>query len=151
MSAGHPAEAVASLLSMTGHASTIGHHWLADYRGCDAAVLADIEGIEALLVGAIRAAGATPLEHAFHRFVPDGVSGAVLLEESHITIHTWPGKGYAAVDFYTCGDTVPEAAHRHLSEGLRAEDAAVVVVQRGLDSAPSGDSPMRVIRQPDES
>jgi len=56
----------------------------------------------------------------------------VVVEESHLSIHTWPEHGYAAVDFFTCGDAIPEMAHRVLSEGLRAERAEVIFVDRGF-------------------
>jgi len=61
-------------------------------------------GIAAMMIAAAKAARATIMESAFHRFEPQGVSGTVILAESHISIHTWPEKGYAAMDFYTCGD-----------------------------------------------
>jgi hypothetical protein len=56
----------------------------------------------------------------------------VVVEESHLSIHTWPEHGYAAVDFFTCGESVPELAHKVLSEGLGAERAEIVAVDRGL-------------------
>ena len=60
------------------------------------------------------------------------MTGVVVVEESHLSIHTWPEHGYAAVDFFTCGDAIPETAHRVLSEGLRAEQAEVIFVDRGF-------------------
>jgi len=132
---------------MTAHvntSNTLGTHWVVDYRGCDAELLRDATRIEALLVKAVVAAGATPLERSFHRFEPDGVSGAVLLAESHITIHTWPDKRFAAVDFYTCGDTQPARAHDELIAGLACEDASVVVIRRGLHAEPGEQSSVLV-------
>jgi S-adenosylmethionine decarboxylase proenzyme len=77
------------------------------------------------------AAGATVVAVAFHRLVPQGVSGVVVLEESHFSIHTWPEVGYAAVDFFTCGTCRPEDGHRVLFEGLRAHRGEVLTVARG--------------------
>ena len=121
---------------MSSHVTTDGQHWLVDYRGCDVNLLRDVAALETMLVEAVKAAGAHPLERAFHPFEPEGVSGVVLLAESHITIHTWPAEGYAAVDFYTCGDTEPGRAHNYLLEHLGCADASVAVVRRGLRSRP---------------
>jgi S-adenosylmethionine/arginine decarboxylase-like enzyme len=68
----------------------------------------------------------------FQPFEPHGVSGVVVIEESHISIHTWPEHGYAAVDFYTCGHADPEIAHEFLAAGLGAAHAEVMYVDRGL-------------------
>lgn len=78
------------------------------------------------------AAGATIVNVAFHRFVPQGVSGVVVVQESHLSIHTWPELGYAAVDFFTCGDCVPEAAHKVLMEGLSASSCELMMLNRGV-------------------
>ena len=121
---------------MSSHVTTDGQHWLVDYRGCDISLLKDPRALEQVLVAAVEAAGAHPLERAFHPFEPEGVSGVVLLAESHITIHTWPTEAYAAVDFYTCGDTEPRHAHAYLIERLGCQDASVMVVQRGLRPKP---------------
>ncbi len=109
---------------------TTGRHLLVEYRGC-AALLDDQAGLEALLRAAAEAAGANVLGANFHRFRPQGVSGVVLIEESHLSIHTWPEAGYAAVDFYTCGPCDPLAAHAVIERGLRAASAEVLQVQRG--------------------
>ena len=62
------------------------------------------------------------MESAFHRFEPQGVSGTVILAESHLSIHTWPEKGYAAMDFYTCGDhTDPWLACEYAAQTLGAK------------------------------
>lgn len=116
---------------------TQGCHLLAEYHGCDLQVLDDARRVEALLREAAVEAGATVVACVFHRFAPQGVSGVVVIEESHLSIHTWPETGYAAVDFYTCGDCTPEAAHRVLREGLRAERAELLTVDRGLHGARS--------------
>ena len=68
-------------------------------------------------------------------FAPEGVSGVVVIEESHLSVHTWPEQGYAAVDFYTCGDCLPQRAYEVLFEALKAERAELLVVRRGLLSS----------------
>ena len=83
------------------------------------------------MVSAAVAAKATVVAKAFHRFSPHGVSGVLVIEESHLSIHTWPEVGYAAVDFYTCGDCLPEKAHQSLLDSLKARHAELMVVARG--------------------
>ncbi len=80
--------------------------------------------------------GATIVNSVFHTFNPHGVSGVVVIAESHLAIHTWPEYGYAAVDVFTCGDTVdPWIATRALQEYLRSEKIKTIEVNRGeLDS-----------------
>lgn len=106
---------------------------LVEYHGADPAVLQDAERIRALLVEAAEAAGATVVQVVLHRFSPQGVSGVVLVEESHLSIHTWPETGYAAVDFYTCGDGDPEAAHQVLVAAFRPSRWEQMMVERGLE------------------
>lgn len=110
---------------------TQGRHLVAEYGGCDPVVLDDAQALEALLRDAARAARATVVGSLFHSFEPHGKTGLLLIAESHLTIHTWPEAGYAAVDFYTCGDGDLDAAHRVLSEGLRASRFDVRTLDRG--------------------
>jgi S-adenosylmethionine decarboxylase proenzyme len=82
---------------------------------------------------AARLAGATIVTEAFHLFNPHGVSGVVVIAESHLAIHTWPEYGYAAVDLFTCGDDVnSELAFFHLKNELQACDFTAVEMKRGL-------------------
>ena len=111
---------------------TKGRHLLVEYYGCQKAILDDVRRIETLLKRAASEAGATVVQSVFHRFAPQGVSGVVVIEESHLSVHTWPETGYAAVDFYTCGDCSPERAHEVLVEGLEPAHAEVMYVERGL-------------------
>lgn len=112
--------------------NTRGRHLLVEYTGCDASVLDDLKRIEALMNEAARAAQTNIVASVFQPFEPQGVTGVVVVEESHLSIHTWPESGYAAVDFFTCGDSMPERAHEVLSAGLRAQYAEVMHVERGL-------------------
>ena len=110
---------------------TLGRHLLVEYYGCSFEALNDLQHIEQAMQGAALAADATIVTSAFHRFSPQGVSGVVVIQESHLSIHTWPEAGYAAVDFYTCGDGKPHKAHQHLMEQLRASHAEFLEVERG--------------------
>jgi S-adenosylmethionine decarboxylase proenzyme len=107
--------------------NTRGRHLLVEYTGCDASVLDDLKRIEALMNEAARAAQTNIVASVFQPFEPQGVTGVVVVEESHLSIHTWPECGYAAVDFFTCGDSLPERAHEVLCAGLRAQYAAEAV------------------------
>ena len=112
--------------------NTRGRHLLVEYTGCDVDVLDDLKRIEALMKEAARVAGATVVNSVFHAFAPHGVTGVGVVEESHLSIHTWPEAAYAAVDFFTCGDCVPEAAKDVLRDGLEAACVEIMMVDRGM-------------------
>lgn len=111
----------------------LGRHILVEYYNCDKEALNDHKYIEEVMVQAAKEAKATVVESVFHLFNPWGVSGAVVISESHLTIHTWPEFGYAAVDLFTCGDSVnPWVAFDYLSEKLGAEKHETSEVGRGM-------------------
>ena len=125
-SAGHTS---ASLRLPAGH--RLGRQLLIDLFECPAALLDNEEFIAATMVSAARESGASVVNSTFHRFLPCGVSGVVAIRESHLAIHTWPEYGYAAIDVFTCGDTVdPWEAHAFLKRALQAHNDAVVEVGR---------------------
>jgi S-adenosylmethionine decarboxylase len=95
-------------------------------------VLDDLKRIQALMNDAAIAARANIVASVFQPFVPQGVTGVVVVEESHLSIHTWPEYGYAAVDFYTCGDSMPELAHEVIAAGLKAQYSELMHVERGF-------------------
>lgn len=111
-------------------------HLLVEYHGCDRRLLDDPGAVAALMRRAAEAAGARVVAEVFHPYRPHGVTGVLVIEESHFSVHTWPECGYAAVDFYTCGECVPENADQVLREGLGAERTEVLLVRRGLDERP---------------
>jgi S-adenosylmethionine decarboxylase len=86
-----------------------------------------------VMVDAAVACGAVVLGDSFHHFNPQGVSGVVIIAESHLSIHTWPEHGYAAVDVFTCGTTVkPEKAAEVLIEKLESRNHSMVEIPRGV-------------------
>ena len=120
----------------------LGRHLLCEYHGCDRAVLNDAEAIRTALVAAVTKSGATPLHEVVHAFSPHGVTGVIVIAESHFAIHTWPEYGFAAVDLFTCGDQVdPYLAFEHLRGALRAETHSVVEIRRGLLPGPAPHKP----------
>ena len=119
-------------------AHAIGTHLLADLHGVAPQLLSDPQRIEALLMAAAKAAGATPLYSKFHHFGMDqGVTGVLLLQESHISIHTWPEFGFAAVDAFMCGDCRPDLAIAVLTEALLPAGIDIRQELRGPRLVPS--------------
>lgn len=111
----------------------LGRHILVEYYNCNENILNDHKLIEKLMVEAAIKAKATVVESVFHMFNPYGVSGAVVISESHLTIHTWPEYGYASVDLFTCGDSVnPWDAFEYLTETLEAEHSESTEIARGM-------------------
>lgn len=117
--------------------STLGRHLVVEYNGCDPDVLDDLDQVTELMESAARNASASIVQTVSHRFTPQGVSVVVVVEESHLSIHTWPELGYAAVDFYTCGEADPLMAHDVLVKGLRSSNAEILKLNRGLRNVPS--------------
>ena len=111
----------------------LGTHLLVELRSADPKKLDDLQYIREALLYAARTSGATVLGDTFHRFSPQGVTGIVAIAESHISIHTWPEFGYAAVDVFTCGETVnPRVAADLIIESLESKDSEIRVITRGL-------------------
>ena len=116
-----------------------GSHSLLDLYGCDRAVLRDEGRLEEILTAAAQAAQATVLDSRFHTFGgAGGVTGVLLLAESHISIHTWPEYGFAAVDVFLCGRMPSENARRVLEEALGAERAEWRNIPRGNAASAAG-------------
>ena len=86
------------------NAKYLGQHVLAEFFECDPNILNNSQKVESLMIDAALECGATIVQKCFHMFSPHGVSGVVIISESHLAIHTWPELGYAAVDLFTCGD-----------------------------------------------
>ncbi|UOE93407.1 adenosylmethionine decarboxylase [Alkalihalobacillus sp. LMS39] len=112
---------------------TMGRHVIAELWGCDVDKLNDMNFIERVFVDAALEAGAEVREVAFHKFAPQGVSGVVIISESHLTIHSFPEHGYASIDVYTCGDRIdPNVASGFISKALEAKTSEVIEVPRGM-------------------
>ncbi len=115
----------------------LGKHYLVEYHSCDPAVLDDQSSIQNILLEAALKSGATVLEYSFHKFSPQGVSGVIVIAESHISIHTWPEYGYAAVDIFTCGTKVdPWIAYNIMKNLLSSEETMVREIDRGEIRSP---------------
>ncbi len=113
----------------------LGTHILAEFTDCDKRLLNDLDTIKTVLTDAARKSGATIVETVFHEYNPHGLSGVIVIAESHISIHTWPEYGYASVDFFTCGERVdPWEGCRYLEQGLRAKGMFTRELDRGIPS-----------------
>ena len=111
----------------------LGRHVLAEIYGCEYDILNNVPMVEKIMVNAALEAGAEVREFVFHKFSPQGVSGVVVISESHLAIHTWPELGYAAVDVFTCGDKVdPWDACNFLTEQFCAKHLTAKEVKRGM-------------------
>ncbi|OGS62194.1 MAG: S-adenosylmethionine decarboxylase proenzyme [Elusimicrobia bacterium RIFOXYB2_FULL_62_6] len=114
---------------------TLGRHLIAELYGCDKKSLSAVDKVQGVMIAAAKAANATVIDSVFHRFSPWGVSGVVVIEESHFAIHTWPEHGYASVDLFTCGaGTRPWAAFERLKKDFKAAYFSVIKLERGLMS-----------------
>lgn len=110
----------------------LGVQVLADLFGCDGALLDDPQIIEQLLIEAAKRCGATIVSSCFHRFSPHGVSGVVVIAESHLAIHTWPEHRFVALDLFTCGDSLrPDDCFSYLQQALRCERHTLQRIARG--------------------
>jgi S-adenosylmethionine decarboxylase len=111
--------------------TALGRHLLAEFTGCDAASLADLQGVTRAMLQAAEASGATIVTHSFHHFSPHGVSGAVIIAESHLAIHTWPEHGFAAVDFFSCGNVDMDRGLALLKTAFAATGESRIELERG--------------------
>lgn len=108
-------------------------HTLLEMRGCDPILLRDREALAPLLLAAVRDAGATIVTDVFHNFSPHGVSGVIVIAESHVAIHTWPEHAFAAVDIFSCSETLDHGAiARAVQTALGASGVDARTIDRGF-------------------
>ena len=111
--------------------SALGRHLLVEFSGCDAAALGSLEGITEAMLEAARVSGANVVTHSFHRFSPQGISGVVIIAESHLAIHTWPERAFAAVDFFTCGGVDMDRGLAVLKNAFAVGEETRLELERG--------------------
>ena len=113
--------------------AAIGKHLILELNDCDRDRLSDRDFLKDTLLSACRVSGATILSESFHSFSPyGGVSGVVIIAESHFSVHTWPEYGYAAIDIFTCGNSIHTQKAVDLLVGkLQARDHSVLELNRG--------------------
>lgn len=111
--------------------TALGNHILVEFMNCEPHIMNDVAGIERDMVAAAQKAGATVINSTFHHFSPYGVSGVVVIQESHLAIHTWPEYGYAAVDLFTCGEMDAWISFDFLKEAFKAKSYSAIEMKRG--------------------
>ncbi len=115
----------------------LGSHLIVELYDCDSSLIDDIEVIESTLLEAAEISGADIIKHYFHKFSPQGVTGVIVISESHFSIHTWPEYGYCALDIFTCGDHIQnDLALAHIKENLKVGRMSVVDIKRGTLDIP---------------
>ncbi len=113
--------------------TTVGEHYIVEASGCNPEIIGNIQKVQDILTKAAEKARVTIWTISFHRFPPSGVSGVIVIAESHISIHTWPEVGYAAIDIYTCGDNaLPEHAVEYAVKEFGATHVHITEVIRGV-------------------
>lgn len=123
----------------------LGTHLLVELRDCNPEILKDLNRVKEALVSAAKEAGATIIDVSFHEFNPFGISGMVVIAESHLSIHTWPEYAYAAVDIFTCGDAIkPEIAAYYLISQFESRNPSIVEMKRGILSFSNEKLPHKV-------
>ena len=123
----------------------LGAHLLVELKDCNAEVLKDLGKVKETMVSAAKEAKATIIDVSFHEFNPFGISGMVVIAESHLSIHTWPEYAYAAVDIFTCGDIIkPEAAAQYLITRFESKNPSIVEMKRGIVSCSNEKLPHKV-------
>jgi len=125
--------------------NALGTHLLIELRECNPEILKSLKKVRNALVSAAKEARATIVDISFHEFNPFGISGVVVIAESHLTVHTWPEYGYAAVDIFTCGEVIkPEVAASFLIKQFECRNPSVVEMKRGILSHENEKLPHKV-------
>lgn len=116
---------------------SLGYHLILELEGCPEAPLNDPKIVSRVMTEAVESSGATMIQPFFHKFAPQGVSGVVIISESHFSIHTWPEYGYAAVDIFTCGDQIDmDKAVEIIRGGFEATSIQKLMLSRGMPDLP---------------
>lgn len=111
----------------------LGRHTIVEIWGINHNLLRDHEMLKQLFIESCIEAGATVLHSHFHKFGEDGgITGVVVLAESHASVHTWPEYGYAAVDVFMCGNCDPRIAVENIRKKLNGEVIDCITLQRGI-------------------
>ena len=133
-----------AMISAANHAAPHAAHGsqvILDLYECGTSHLDDLPWVEQTLINAARVAGATIVQTVFHKFAPWGISGVVVISESHLAIHIWPENRYAAIDIFTCGESVRiDVASAFLKRAFRARRSVKRSFARGDRTIP-GDWP----------
>lgn len=118
----------------------LGRQILVEFYDCNPDKINNVDFIESSILTATRTSGATIISYNFHKFSPHGVSGVVVIAESHVSIHSWPEYNYAAVDIFTCGDTIdPWVIQEYLKEDFESKNISSMEMKRGMFKVQPGE------------
>lgn len=118
----------------------LGRHFIAEFYKCNPHTINDSRAVESIMTEAAVISGATIIKPFFHTFSPQGVSGIIVIAESHFAIHTWPEHSYAAVDLFSCSDFLYKEALSHIKERFQSVEYSINVINRGITGSPSSQS-----------
>lgn len=110
----------------------LGEHIIAEFYRCAPSAISDTDSVEKTMTGAAVISGANIIKPFFHGFSPQGVSGVIIISESHFAIHTWPEHSYAAVDIFTCSGFRYTEALKYIRDRFQSEKYSVKLIRRGL-------------------
>ncbi len=119
----------------------LGRHLLAEFYKCSSEILNDENKISGIMTTAVEVSNATIIRPFFHKFSPQGVSGIIVIAESHLAIHTWPEHQFAAVDLFSCGDFDFTGALKYIRDNLNAGHYSIVSIKRGIEVNSTSDTP----------
>ena len=110
----------------------LGLHILMEFHGCSFKILNDLPALEVMMNDAAEVSNATIIKSVFHQFSPQGVTGIIVVAESHLAIHTWPENNYAGADFFTCGTRVdPLIAYEYIKQQIECKYSNYIKLDRG--------------------
>ena len=116
---------------------SLGNHLIVELYDCDAVLINNVRQVEQVLMTAVELSGAKMVQSVIHEFNPHGVSGVIVIEESHFSVHTWPEYGYCALDIFTCGTLIDSyAALHYLVKAFKANSYSVSEIKRGMLESP---------------
>jgi S-adenosylmethionine decarboxylase len=116
---------------------SLGTHLIIELYECHEELINNAQEVEEALIQAVEISGATMVQSVIHQFNPHGISGVVVIEESHFTVHTWPEYGYCALDIFTCGDEIDYySALQYLKTQFQAKNLSVTEMKRGMLDLP---------------
>lgn len=111
---------------------SLGKHVLIEYHGCERALIQNVSYVREQMLEAVKASNGTIVTDVFHEFSPHGLSGVVVISESHVAIHTWPEHDFAAVDIFSCNDRLQKKQiETMLQAAFKAERVLSLEVERG--------------------
>jgi len=116
---------------------SLGNHLIIELYDCNRELINDAKGVENSLINAVKISGANIVQSVIHQFNPHGISGVIVIEESHFSVHTWPEYGYCALDIFTCGEEIDYySALQYLKKEFQAKNLSVTEMKRGMLDLP---------------